>query len=573
MFSNRTAWQAVLLPVVGLVVCLVLLAPPKRSTALEFPQLPDAEFYIPINEWEPVEALPRQWGSWKDGWKCFKRLDLHDTASVEREHEPIEVDVEFHAAHLTSLAREVRVAVVETESGPITEIPSQVYNEAADAEARRGRIVFLASLKPDEKKTYLIFYGNSKCPPPEYETDLKVTGQGYAIDVENRYYKVILAKTMGHLKGLSFKQGKFSHNSGGPPGGHGVEGTMHWNPDWSDAHTGRYRVTNWPRPPHYNVARGPVCVRLTRWGHPILALGPSVGQPQKVMATVTYVFYASVPYILMESRLDVLEDVRFRDCRNDEWVGVGAGLPRIAWMMKDGQIGFSTYEKGMGWEREDPVWMTYFNKETSEAFGSIHVEYECTHPRWNVPSSVGIGGNLWVRYPLQNANMRKGDFVREKNAYLVHKYAPPNQQGFGMLMNHYERLRRPLDQPDVPFAKKRLSKAAVLDALRACYDTEVYVSGRSYAAKRKLSIVDLGFVYDVKVSGDDLHVAMTMPYKGRAGWFVWFEKMIHKQINQRIDAVGKIEVKLVWEPPWGSEKLTPRAKRRLGLLHTASDSR
>ena len=54
----------------------------------------------------------------------------------------------------------------------------------------------------------------------------------------------------------------------------------------------------------------------------------------------------------MESRLDVLEDVKFSDCRNDEWLGIG--MPDIAWMMKNGTVGFSTYAKGQSWQLEDP---------------------------------------------------------------------------------------------------------------------------------------------------------------------------------------------------------------------------
>ena len=42
----------------------------------------------------------------------------------------------------------------------------------------------------------------------------------------------------------------------------------------------------------------------------------------------------------MESKLEVLGDVRFRNCRNDEWVGLIPALPEAAWMTRDGTIGF-----------------------------------------------------------------------------------------------------------------------------------------------------------------------------------------------------------------------------------------
>ena len=77
----------------------------------------------------------------------------------------------------------------------------------------------------------------------------------------------------------------------------GVEGTVHCGPDWSDEHTGRYRITNWEAPPHYDILRGPVCLRLKRWGHPILALGPGVARSRSVVAAVTYTFYAGSPCV------------------------------------------------------------------------------------------------------------------------------------------------------------------------------------------------------------------------------------------------------------------------------------
>ena len=59
---------------------------------------------------------------------------------------------------------------------------------------------FLASVEPRAKKTYRIFYGNRTCRQPVYDTDLRATGPDYGLDVENRYYKVILAKSMGQRR-------------------------------------------------------------------------------------------------------------------------------------------------------------------------------------------------------------------------------------------------------------------------------------------------------------------------------------------------------------------------------------
>lgn len=525
----------------------------------------EAEYYIPMHEWEETCSLPEAWRNQYPGWSFVKRLRLHDTAGVERRDEPVQVDCEFHADQVENLPHEIRVAEVSAD-GTIEEIASQIYNVASEDESRLCRVAFLARVPASTQKTYLIFYGHPDCPPPTYQTDLQIDGEEYAIEVENLHYTAVLAKSMGHMKALSFKQGTFRAQAGGPPmrGGHGVEGTIHWNPDWSDEYTGRYRVTNWEKPPHHRVVRGPILTRVTRWGHPILALGPGVGQAHKVLAHIEYTFFASVPYFLMESQLEFLEDVKVSDCRNDEWLGIG--MPDIAWMMKDGTLGFSTYSNGQSWERTDPAWMTYFNKTTGEAFASIHLEYECSHPHWREPAEVVIGGNLWVRYAIVNATMRKGDRIREKNAYLVHRYETTAGQGFQMLMNYYRRLTQPLVQESNAPTKKSLTRSNVLDALRGCYDTEIYVRGPPRRSRRKLSIVDLGFVHNVTVNGRDVIIELVMPYKGREAWFEWFVDRASKEIHRRVQEPGKVRVELVENLRWTTESLTTRAKRRLGLL-------
>jgi len=524
-----------------------------------------AAYYIPANEWEPATALPEAWGKWRNGWRFVKRLDLTNATAVDRGNEPVELEVEFHASQVHDLAREVRVAEVVSLNGPIREVPSQVHGEMVEADARRCHLFFIAALKPNQTKTYLIFYGNPTVAPPSYETDLQASGEEYALDVENRFYRVELAKSMGHFKSLFSKTGPASFAGSGPPvrGEHGVEGTVHHNPDWSDEYTGRYRVTNWETPPNYEVIRGPVCVQTKRWGHPILALGPGVGRAHKVMATVTYTFYASVPYITMESRLDVLEDVRFRDCRSDEWVGIGTTMPNMAWRVGDEEIGFGP----MSWHGQDPSWLTVYNKQTGDGFASIHVDYECSHPNWREPAVVSINdqwGGLWVRYPLRNAIMRAGDVVREKNAYLLHTYAPPRDNGFGMLTDYATRLSNALVQEEAPHTPRTLNVPNVWDALRSCHDNEVYVQGTPWD-KRMLSFVDLGWVREVEVDGDAVRIAMVLPYEGRRTSFDWFAERMEQHIRKRIDDVGEVTVELVREPAWDPAQMTLKAQRILGL--------
>ena len=548
-------------------ICVgVLLLVVAAGATLPGPILLDqGEHYLPVHEWESVASLPQGRSRWSEDWRFYKQLDLRNPTDMARPAEPVEADAEFHADQVTDLAREIRVVEVASDDGPLREMPSQVYGDLVEDGVRRCRLFFLADLAPRERKTYLVLYGNPSCPPPAYPTDLRVAGEGYALDIENSHYRVEMARTNGNLKNLHFRPEGPSFYGHGPPmtGAHGVEGTVHWNPDWCSKYAGRYRVTNWPEPPNWDVVRGPICVQLKRWGHPILALGPEVGRPERVMATVTYTFYASVPYFVMESRLEALEDVWFLNCRNDEWVGLG-GVPDAAWMTDEGEIDFGA----RGWERENPAWMTLFNRGSGRGFASLRLAYKCTHPDWPEPSSVNVQDALWVRYPLEGAMMRSGDYVMEKNAYLLHQYEPPGESaaaapregGFGMLMDYYGKLSHPLVQEKTPPGPKPLTVRNVLDALSTFRDTEVYIGG-SHRAKRMLNVVDLGLIRAVEIDGDSVHIAMVVPYVGRETWFGWYAKTMEDRIRERIEGVEEVKVALVRDPPWSPDQMTARARR------------
>ena len=519
----------------------------------------DTAIYIPAQDWDAVQDLPQGWTP-PPGWRYAKRLVLANDTDDERHREPIEADVDFHAGHIADLGREVRVARVEGDAGPLKEVPSQVHPIGREDQTLRCRLLFLADVAARGSVTYLVLYGNPEAPEPAYDTDLIVGGQGYALEVENEHYRAVLSPLSGNWKSLAPKGWQAHLDSGG---GHGVEGTIHWGPDWSDERVGRYRITSWDGPPmfDYEVLRGPVCLQVRRWGHPILSLGPQVGRPHKVMATVTYTFWAGQPYVVMESRLEVLQDVRFRDCRNDEFV-IGEDLPDRAWMGPDGQIGFDA----RGWQGEDPRWMTYFNRHTGEGFGSVHLQFENTNPNWTQPDGAGFSRTgVWVRAPVHHTNMQAGDSVYEKNAYLLHRFVEGGQQsGFADLVGHQQRLLHPVTQAETPPIPRPVTCANAMDALQGTSEFELYVAGSPWGP-RQLSFIDIGVVRQVVVDGDGIRVDIAMPYAGReTSWFGWYSERIEEQIRARLKDVGQVEVRLVRQPKWTPQQMSDRARRVIG---------
>ena len=208
----------------------------------------DSSIYIPVGDWDATASLPQS----LPNWQYAKRLVLVNDTAYDRRGEPVEADVDIHADHITDLGREVRVARLSGENGPLEVVPSQVHLMDREDELLRCRLFFLADVAAEGSATYLLLYGNPEAPEPCYDTDLKVSGEGYALEVENEYYRAVLGKMNGNWQDHYSKRGpaELVHRQG-----HGVEGTIHWGPDWSDE-----RVR--PLPAH-QLGR-PTSVRLRR---------------------------------------------------------------------------------------------------------------------------------------------------------------------------------------------------------------------------------------------------------------------------------------------------------------------
>ncbi len=97
----------------------------------------------------------------------------------------------------------------------------------------------------------------------------------------------------------------------------------------------------------------------------------------------------------------------------------------------------------------------------------------------------------------------------------------------------------------------------VLSALKSCYDPEIPVN-----------IVDLGLIYKVNFtavedSQQDVSVDMTLTAQGCPE-----HVNISAQVKSRLEQLPGIRsaaVNVVWTPPWTPERLSPDARRQLGI--------
>ena len=97
----------------------------------------------------------------------------------------------------------------------------------------------------------------------------------------------------------------------------------------------------------------------------------------------------------------------------------------------------------------------------------------------------------------------------------------------------------------------------VLTALKDCYDPEIPVN-----------IVDLGLIYGVKFDPaedekQDVTIDLTLTSQGCPAHVT-----IGEQIKMRLlqlPGVRNANVNVVWTPPWTPDRISPEARKQLGI--------
>ncbi len=94
--------------------------------------------------------------------------------------------------------------------------------------------------------------------------------------------------------------------------------------------------------------------------------------------------------------------------------------------------------------------------------------------------------------------------------------------------------------------------AEVRDSLANVVDPELH-----------MNIIDLGLVYHVAVDGKSAHVEMTLTSPGCP-----FGPYLLHQVNEaacKVEDIDEAQVDIVWDPPWGPDKMTEEARLELGF--------
>jgi len=295
-----------------------------------------------------VEGQSPKTGGVPSGAKEYESFALVEEAGMDRHNEPVEVSVSVYLDELAlsdeegGIAKELRLYRIPEKGDPIP-VPIQVFDVGGvpgvirpDARfylyspSKTARIFFLADVPANKAVPYVITYGDATPPPaPQPEQTLKIEGETPGFIVSNEFYKCTLHPKCGQLNIVEF-QGEGTENL--PPLTNSLTAAAHWDPD-SYGSNGKWGHTfAWDPPDNTNIhAQGPMFLRITNSGR-------MPDETPQVYASVTYSFYAGVPYVGVSTTMEVRDPYSSSALRNGELVLDTHLVTHFVWKDKAGKI-------------------------------------------------------------------------------------------------------------------------------------------------------------------------------------------------------------------------------------------
>ncbi len=408
-------------------------------------------------------TAPSEGGYWDPAWKYYASVVLTENEGLARMNEPVHITLGLYADRLTDPEKEIRMVAIDPQSGVPTEVPCQVYgvstwDEFVDEHCQPTttcEVAFLADVPARSSKVYLIFHGNPGAQAPTYPSDLVISGEGLGLGVENDYYRIKLHPLSGALDEVFLKMGvnvTFDHHLE-------TNGALHWNPGVYAPPRTWIHASDWDPPAGYSKLGGPIFFTTKHWG--ALPLYP------EVEVSITYVFYAHNPYILMTSTIDVLKDIDVIALRNGEVVLNHNVVREFAWKKPGGEIGSVVIKerprhptRGLIIEADTP-WLAFYNRDLGCALAGINLELTHTRrqdglSRVEQPYIYMHWGPwaYWARpliYTFATPNPQRvirapgGSTYYEKMAFLPSRLGPTEGSRFEPIERHQKMLSKPLD--------------------------------------------------------------------------------------------------------------------------------
>ena len=412
---------------------------------------------------EKSSTAPAQGGYWNKAWRQHASIVLTETRGLPRESEPVHVGLAVYSDRVDEPEREVRVVSVDPRNGEPREVMSQVYSVSSWSGRSDERfqpttafdVAFLADVPANSSKVYLIFYGNKNATEPHYESDLSVSGSGLGLTVENSFYRIRLQETSGSADEVHMKMGvnkTFDHHLE-------TNGAVHWNPDVYAPPRQWIHASDWNPPASYTTIRGPVFLMTRRSG--------PLPQYPEVNVSVTYVFYAKNPHVMVLTSTEVSKDIYVQALRNAEFVFNHNVFKEFAWKKPDGGVGSMVIVEGARHPKHaveieaDTPWAALYNVDYACGFGVSYLEFSRMNRSGGLVIAevpyIYLAWGPWIYFarplsytfgssnPQRMVKILSGSLYYEKMAFQPFNLLPSYEDRFKLIEQGDEKLRTPLD--------------------------------------------------------------------------------------------------------------------------------
>jgi len=249
---------------------------------------------------------------WENRFAHHYDYVLAETAALDRQHEPVEVTLTLPGTPPAEWQDAIRVVrVIDGTQGVVT--PHQVLGTvSAVAEAAPDgktpnpaasvNVVFLADCAAKRQVTYRLFWGrptgdgpgSEGLPVTETEHGLEVSGSLPGLSIGNTFYTLQLDEESGAIRSAR------RANLGEDTRMFYKTVPIHFGTDvWSPGQAWDHDY-DWKIPPNQKLEGGATALRYHRWG-PLQTY-------RDVVVSITYTFYAQVPYIHVFSTMTFTEN-------------------------------------------------------------------------------------------------------------------------------------------------------------------------------------------------------------------------------------------------------------------------
>jgi len=312
---------------------------------------------------------------------------------------------------------------LEDASDGTTTIAEKLKNH--DAEEKSSTYIFPVSIKANERKTYLVTDSNKGLASSE----LKVSGEGMAIKVENKFFiadfNTTIAKEKyglypGQLAGIFIKKGSVLLERTG--------NNMHWAPNFQKEGLEYKTIGHADLKGSKITQSNSYTLELTKHGH--------VTNYEEIALYGKYNFYSGLPYFEYNSIMNFIQDVELVLLRNDEMTMDSLftdliypdSLGMVKRMPLYDMVKFDSLMKSP--LADDISWIGFVNESHGYGLVSLRLAYSNQNidgkvsPLYKPHTKISAGrgnGRYWNRRLIHEHKtlVPMGSQYSERNVYLI----------------------------------------------------------------------------------------------------------------------------------------------------------